>query len=156
MLDATQPPGRHYYWKSEHLPGIEETAVGTIVEHVRRITSPHSAVFLFHLGGAIGRHREDETATGNRDVEFVLNVAASWDLRPAEAHVEWVRSLWQELRRYSTGEVYVNFLTEEEGVDRVRAAYGVEKYERLVELKNKYDPTNLFRVNQNIKPTAAV
>jgi hypothetical protein len=92
MLDATQPPGRHYYWKSEYLSGIEEEMVPTIAEHVRGITSPHSAVFLFHLGGAIGRRAEDEMATGNRDVEFVLNVMASWDPGPVEVHIGWARS----------------------------------------------------------------
>jgi FAD/FMN-containing dehydrogenase len=152
MLDATQPPGRHYYWKSEYLPRIEEEMVGTIVEHVRHITSPHSAVFLFHLGGAIGRHREDETATGNRDVEFVLNVMASWEPGAAEAHVGWARALWQRLRQYSTGGVYVNFLTEEEGAERLKAAYRGTSYARLARLKAIYDPDNLFRVNQNIRP----
>ena len=152
MLDATQPPGRHYYWKSEYLPGIEEEMIPTIVEHTRRITSPHSAVFLFHLGGAIAQHREEETATGNRDVEFVLNVMASWDPGPAEAHVGWARSLWEELRRYSTGGVYVNFLTEEEGAERLEAAYRGTNYARLARLKANYDPENLFRHNQNIKP----
>jgi FAD/FMN-containing dehydrogenase len=152
MLDATQPPGRHYYWKSEYLPGIEEGMIPTIVEHVHRITSSHSAVFLFHLGGAIARHREEETATGNRDVEFVLNVMASWEAGPAGAHVGWARSLWEELRRYSTGGVYVNFLTEEEGAERLKAAYRSTNYARLGRLKAVYDPDNLFRHNQNIKP----
>lgn len=152
MLDATQPPGRHYYWKSEYLPGIEEKAVRTIVEYVRRITSPHSVVLLFHLGGAIARHREDETATGNRDVEFLLNVAPAWDPGPAERHVGWARDLWQRLRRYSTGGVYVNFLTEEEGAERLKAAYRGTNYPRLARLKANYDPDNLFRHNQNIKP----
>jgi FAD/FMN-containing dehydrogenase len=152
MLNATQPPGRHYYWKSEYLPGIEEEMIPTIVEHVRRITSSRSAVFLFHLGGAIARHREEETATGNRDVEFVLNVMASWEPGPAEAHVGWARALWGELRRYSTGGVYVNFLTEEEGAERLKAAYRGTNYARLVRLKAIYDSDNLFRHNQNIKP----
>lgn len=78
MLDATQPPGRYYYWKSEYLPGIEQEMVPTIVERAGRITPPHSAVILFHLGGAIGRYPEGETATGNRDVQFLLNVVAAW------------------------------------------------------------------------------
>ncbi len=152
MLDATQPSGRHYYWKSEYLPGIENGIAPTIAEHVRGITSPHSAVFLFHLGGAIGRRAEGETATGNRDVEFVLNVMASWEPGPAEAHAEWARALWRELRRYSTGGVYVNFLTEEEGAERLKAAYRGTNYARLARLKAVYDPANLFRHNQNIKP----
>jgi len=152
MLDATQPPGRHYYWKSEYLPGIEEGMAPTIAKHVRGITSPHSAVFLFHLGGAIGCRAEGETATGNRDVEFVLNVMASWEPGPAEAHVGWARALWEELRRYSTGGVYVNFLTEEEGAERLEAAYRGTNYARLAELKAVYDPANLFKHNQNIKP----
>jgi FAD/FMN-containing dehydrogenase len=110
-------------------------------------------VFLFHLGGAIARHREDETATGNRDVEFVLNVMASWEPGPAEAHVGWARALWRRLRRYSTGGVYVNFLTEEEGAERLKAAYRGTNYARLARLKANYDPDNLFRHNQNIEPT---
>lgn len=154
LLPAAGDAGRHYYWKSEYLPGIEEEMVPTIVEHVGRITSPHSAVFLFQLGGVIGRYDEDATATGNRDVGFVLNIAAAWDPEPSETHVDWSRGLWQKLRRYSTGGAYVNFMTGDEGGERLEAAYHGTSYGRLVEVKTKYDPDNLFRVNQNIKPAS--
>jgi hypothetical protein len=106
------------------------------------------------LGGAIGQVGEQATSTSHRDAAFVLNIQSAWlEPRENDRHVRWTREFWQAVRPFSTGGVYLNFLTADEGEERVRAAYGAN-YERLVALKNKYDRTNLFRVNQNIKPTA--
>ncbi|MBI4499817.1 MAG: FAD-binding oxidoreductase [Gemmatimonadetes bacterium] len=152
LLDATQPKGRRYYWKSEYLPGITADLTAKVLEHGRRITSPHSAVLLFPLGGAIARLPTDHSAVGNRDAGAVLNLAASWERADDDArNIEWARTAWSDMRRFSTGGTYVNFLTEEETGDRVQAAYGAN-YRRLADVKAKWDPQNLFRANKNIAP----
>lgn len=97
----------------------------------------------------------DHSAVGNRDVNTVLNITASWEKAGDDrANVEWARTAWRDLRGFSTGGTYINFLTEEEGDDRIRAAYGAN-YKRLAEVKAKWDPGNLFRVNKNIAPLAS-
>jgi FAD/FMN-containing dehydrogenase len=154
LLDATQPRGRRYYWKSEYLPGIESDMLAKVREHAARIRSPHSAVIVFQLGGAVGSRPNDHSAVGNRDAAAVLNITASWDKKEEDpAHVEWARSTWRDMRRFSTGGTYVNFLTEEETADRIAAAYG-KNLARLSEIKARWDPTNLFRLNKNVAPAA--
>lgn len=152
LLDATQPKGRRYYWKSEYLPGIENDLLAKVRQHAGGITSPHSAVVVFQLGGAISRLSADHSAVGNRDAAAVLNVPASWE-KPEddETNVEWARSAWRDMKRFSTGGTYVNFLTEEETGERMAAAYG-RNLERLAEIKARWDPENFFRANKNIAP----
>ena len=154
LLDATQPKGRRYYWKSEYLPGIDADLLAKQREHAARILSPHSAVIVFQLGGAIASRPSDHSAVGNRDAAAVLNIAASWE-KPEDdaANVEWARSAWRDVHRFSTGGTYVNFLTEEEVGDRVAAAYGAN-LKRLTEIKARWDPDNVFRANKNIAPAA--
>jgi len=155
LLDATQPKGRRYYWKSEYLPGIEKAMLDKLLEHGSRIESPHSAAIVFQLGGAIGRLPNDHSAVGNRDARAVLNITASWEKKDEDdRHVEWARSAWRDMRRFSTGGTYINFLTEEEADERTRAAYG-DNLARLVEIKSRWDPRNLFRANKNIAPAPA-
>ena len=97
----------------------------------------------------------DHSAVGNRDARAVFNVSASWEDAGEDArHVQWARDAWQDLRRFSTGGTYVNFLTEEEQGERIAAAYG-DNLTRLVEVKTRWDPENLFRVNKNIAPASA-
>ena len=151
MLDPMQPPGRNYYWKSDDLLELTDQSIDTIVAHSEAITSPHTIVPIFQFGGAGSRVPENATAYGHRDAAYALNVNASWTEGEAERHIEWARDFSMAMQPYSAG-VYVNFLSNE-GDERIKAAYGAAKYERLVRLKNKYDPTNLFRMNQNIKPT---
>ncbi|MDQ4107060.1 MAG: FAD-binding oxidoreductase [Actinomycetota bacterium] len=154
MLDPAFPHGRHYYWKSSELPPLTDDAIEVIVEHCSAITSPHSSVPIFTLGGAVARVGEEESAYSNRSAAHNINIVAAWepgDPEP-ERHVEWVRGFWSAMQPHATG-VYVNFMPDEP-LERVKAAYGPEKYERLVALKNKYDPTNLFQINQNIRPSA--
>ena len=151
MLDPMQPPGRNYYWKSDDLLELTDQSIDTIVGHSEAITSPHTIVPIFQLGGAGSRVAENATAYGHRDAAYALNVNASWTEGEAEPHIQWARDFSMAMQPYSAG-VYVNFLSNE-GDERIKAAYGAAKYERLVRLKNKYDPTNLFRMNQNIKPT---
>jgi len=152
LLDATQPKGRRYYWKSEYLGAITDEFLAKYREHGAKIRSPFSAILLFPIGEAIAKLPNDHSAVGNRDARWVFNVAASWDKPEEDAeHVEWARAAWRDLRTYSTGGVYVNFLTEDEGADRVKAAYGAN-LARLGSIKTKWDPANLFRANKNIPP----
>jgi FAD/FMN-containing dehydrogenase len=155
LLDATQPKGRRYYWKSEYLPGLAPAMLAGVVDHAERIVSPHSAIIMFPIGGALNRLPDDHSAVGNRTTNTVLNITASWEKAEDDrANVEWARTAWRDLREFSTGGTYINFLTEEEGDDRIRAAYGAN-YKRLAELKAKWDPGNLFRANKNIAPGAS-
>ncbi len=154
ILDATQPKGRRYYWKSEYLPQLEPALLSKVIEHAGRILSPHSAVILFPIGGALNRLEEGYSPAGNRETAAVLNITASWErVEDDQANIEWARAAWNDMRRFSTGGTYVNFLTEEEGDERIRAAYG-KNYQRLTEVKSKWDPENLFRVNKNIAPSS--
>jgi FAD/FMN-containing dehydrogenase len=152
LLDATQPKGRRYYWKSEYLPKVEPDLLKKVMEHAQRIHSPHSAIILFPIDGAVSRLPNDHSPVGNRDAKCVLNIAASWEKSQDDAqNIAWASAAWQDMRRFSTGGTYVNFLTEEEGEERIHAAYGAN-YQRLVEVKTKWDPQNLFRMNKNIAP----
>jgi FAD/FMN-containing dehydrogenase len=152
LLDATQPKGRRYYWKSEYLPGIEPALVERVIEHAARIRSPHSAVILFQMEGALNRLSQDHSPAGNRDARYLLNIAGSWE-RPEddEANIEWARQTWNDLRQFSTGGTYINFLTEDDGAERTEAALG-RALQRLAQIKTRWDPQNRFRTNRNIKP----
>ncbi len=153
MLDAGQPKGKKYYWKAENLKPLGDGCIGTLIENVSKITSPTTLVPLFQMRGAVSEIGENDTAYSHRDAAIALNINASWD-DPSEekTHIEWTRNFWKALQPYSTGGSYINFQSSDEGEDRVQSTYGEEKLKRLTELKNKYDPTNLFRLNQNIKP----
>ncbi|HYT81590.1 MAG TPA: BBE domain-containing protein [Actinomycetota bacterium] len=152
FVDEMWRPGSHNYLKSGYLGGLKDDAIEMLLQAHQRVVSQDSQIELHHLGGAVGRLDENETAFGHRDAPYLLNVIARWT-NPGESdqHVGWARELHASMTQFATGGVYVNFLGEE-GPDRVKAAYGEGKYQRLVELKNKYDPTNFFRVNQNIPP----
>ena len=152
LLDATQPKGRRYYWKSEYLSRIEPELCGKLAEHAARIRSPHSAVILFQLDGALNQLRSDHSAVGNRDARYVLNIAGSWEhAGEDEANIQWARDAWNDMRVFSTGGTYINFLTEDEGPERTQAALG-GAIQRLAEVKAKWDPENVFRTNRNIRP----
>ena len=152
FVDATQPKGRRYYWKSEYLPKLETGLLAKVIENAKSIVSPHSMIIIFPVDGALNRLGQDHSAVGNRDAAFVLNITGSWErAEDDQANIEWARSSWRDMRSFSTGGTYVNFLTQEEGDDRIRAAYG-DNYARLAEVKRKWDPGNLFRVNKNIAP----
>lgn len=157
MMDEGFPAGRQNYWKSNFLKDLDFQAIKIIVDHVAKAPSPFSAVAIEQLGGAVNRVGMDDTAFNHRDARYNLLIVGIWaDLAAKAENVKWVRDLWDAMEPYSSGGVYVNYLGQEadEGAERIKAAYGPEKYERLVALKNKYDPTNLFRMNQNIKPSA--
>jgi FAD/FMN-containing dehydrogenase len=153
MLDAGQPFGHRYYWKSDFFGEMKEPLIDTMIEHAQRITSPHSAALFMHLGGAPARLDRGLNAVGFRTAEYVLNVQGAWE-NPQEdrRHIEWVREFWAAAHPLSTGTGYTNFMTEDEGDARVRAAYGNQVYGRLQKAKSKFDPTNLFHGAQNIPP----
>lgn len=154
MFDAGQPKGRRYYWKSEYLGGLTEETDRVLLDHARAIESPHTAILCFQLGGAMARIPEDSSAAAYRDAGFVVNVAGAWDdAGETERHTAWVRGCWEALRPHSIG-TYVNFLTQEDDQMRVKAAYG-RNYDRLTDLKARYDPENVLRANQNITPRRA-
>jgi FAD/FMN-containing dehydrogenase len=151
-FDPDFPFGVKNYWKSSNLAALSDHASDTMVAFMESAPSPRPMVFVERLGGAIARVPDDATAFGHRDAEYDLVIAAIWDDDSEEqAHVEWARSFWEAMQPYSTDSVYVNYLSEE-GEERVRDAYRGDHYARLVELKRKYDPQNVFRNNQNIRP----
>ena len=154
LLDATQPKGRRYYWKSEYLPRIDPRLYDKFIEHAGRIRSPHSAVILFQLEGALNEFAADHSAVGNRDARYVLNIAGSWERAEDDGvNVGWARDAWTDLKEFSTGGNYVNFQTEDEGADRIEAALGTA-YQRLAAVKAAWDPENFFRTNRNIQPAS--
>lgn len=155
LIDATQPNGRRYYWKSEYLPGVGDGVANAALRSLETITSPHSAVLLFPLKGALNDLADDHSPAGNRAAAAVVNIAAAWDSPDEDSvHTEWARSVWCEMREFSTGGTYLNFLTEEEGDDRVRDALG-SNYDRLRQVKAAWDPDNFFRTNKNILPSGS-
>jgi FAD/FMN-containing dehydrogenase len=154
MLDATLPKGMHYYWKSEFLPGLSDEMLADYRAAVEGVEAPANQLTIFHLEGALSEFDEEDGAVGNRDAEFACVIQAMWpEGGPAEANKEWVRSTWSVLRRYSTGGNYINFQTDDEPDERTSASYR-GNLARLAEVKAKYDPKNLFRVNRNITPAS--
>ena len=152
MLDDGFPSGLHVYWRSDFLKGLPDAALDTLVDRFNAITSPLSALLIEQFGGAVARVPADETAFAQRDAMFNLAIVSRWtDAATAATHTDWARQTSAAIRPFASGGVYVNYLGEE-GADRIKAAYG-PKYEKLVAVKQKYDPNNLFRVNQNIQPT---
>ena len=152
MFDGGNPRGRYNYWKMHFLREFNDDAIDRLVEGFKGVTSPYSTVLIEHLEGAVSRVRKDETAFSHRTAPYDIVIMPKWtDPLESEKHVKWADELWKAMQPFSSGGVYVNALGNE-GEERVKAAYGTN-YERLVALKNKYDPTNLFRFNQNIRPT---
>ncbi len=154
QADAGAPDGRHYYEKARTLRDLSDEAIETIADSSAACTSPSSLVLIQHVHGAASRVSPTETAFALREESYVISMLAAWDggeASQAHRHIAWARACWRALSPFASSGVYVNFLGNE-GEERVRAAYGVN-YERLVALKNTYDPTNFFALNQNIRPT---
>jgi FAD/FMN-containing dehydrogenase len=150
-FDPTVPPGLDYYWKSHFLAGLPDDAIDVIVDHHRRTPTTWSYSLIPQLGGAISRIPEAATAYANRAAPYAINInGVGTEPGEHDRTVPWVREVFEALKPFSTGGVYVNFLGDE-GEDRVRAAYG-SAYDRLAAIKAKYDPTNVFRTNQNVPP----
>jgi FAD/FMN-containing dehydrogenase len=151
--DEGFPPGQQHYWKSSNLEHLSDEAIEVMVRLVKEMPSPSSGVGLQQMHGAASRVDPAATAFPHRDEHYDLLILSQW-ANPAdsEENVRWTRELFEAMQPFVGKGVYVSNLGEEEG-DRVKEAYG-EHYERLVALKDRYNPTNLFRLNQNVKPTA--
>lgn len=155
LIDEAWRPGRFYYWKSSLIRELSQEAVEILVEYARAMpTSMGSLIYLQQLHGAASRVGATETAFPHRHDHYNCGAMAGWDdPTESEKNVRWARQCWQAMQPFYERSAYVNDLGEE-GEQRVREAYG-PNYDRLVALKNKYDPTNFFRLNQNIKPSGA-
>jgi FAD/FMN-containing dehydrogenase len=154
LLDGAVPEGNQNYWKSAFLRGLSDEAIDTIVSHADMATSLLSAVLVEHYGGAAGRVAESETAFAQRHVEYDLAILAQWpDPAESERHIAWARGFAEAMAPHRSGDYLLNFLGEEPE-DTIKASFG-KNYARLVQVKTRYDPTNFFRVNQNIKPEVA-
>ncbi len=147
------PHGRRGYWKSSYIADLSDAAIDTMIAQFESVPSPFGAMALEEMGGAVSRVGADETAFGDRSAHYSLIITAEWmDAADDERNIRWARDVWEAMRPYESETAYVNYLGADEQ-DRVRSVYGAEKYERLVALKNTYDPTNMFNLNQNIRPT---
>ena len=152
-FDPLLTPGARNYWKSHDFTELTSDASGTVLEYAAKLPSDQTEIFIAHLGGAVKDVPDDATAYPHRDAEYVMNVHGRWE-DPAldDACIGWAREFFDAAAPFATGGVYVNFLSRDEA-DRVRAAYG-SNYDRLVAVKNRFDPENFFRLNQNVPPTA--
>jgi FAD/FMN-containing dehydrogenase len=150
MLDPMSPPGLRNYWRGLHLSGLSDDLLETFLRFPPEGLAPVTFLVLFQHGGAVSRVDDGATAFSHRDAKFMVHPIACWqDPADDDRHLAWVNEVTDAMQPFTTGGVYLNFMADE---DRVPAGYGAGKYERLVELKRKYDPENVFRFNQNIAP----
>ena len=153
LIDPLWGPGAHSYMKAGFMGGIDDQAIEALVAHHADASSAKSEIHIHHVGGAVARVDADATAFGERDAPFLLNILTStFTAEGYDEAVGWAHGLHSALEPALTGRSYVNFLSGE-GQERVRAAFRPESYDRLVALKDEYDPTNVFRLNQNIAPS---
>jgi len=150
MLDAGFPAGRRYYWKSSFMPALSDDAIEVLVRRFAECPSPMSGVAIEHFHGVVTRVPVAATAVPHRDPSFNILIAGAWeDAATDEANIAWVRATYRELEPFFSDRRYLNYLSADDG--NVRSAYGVH-YDRLAEVKGRYDPANLFRLNNNIEP----
>ena len=155
QLDAGSPPGGRNYWKSSFLAALSDDAIGILVDRIKVAPSLDCKLFVECFGGEVTRIPRDATAFDHRHSPFNLLILAGWEhASEDEENIAWARETWQQMQPHATQSVYVNYLNEldAEGSDRIESAYGAEKYARLAALKTQYDPGNLFRMNQNVRP----
>jgi FAD/FMN-containing dehydrogenase len=157
MADFLWPPGLHSYWKSSYLTTLSDAAVDVIVDFFAHVPSPRTVIVLEHIGdSAWDRVPDSATAFGHRGWPFNFLVTSAWsDPKDAERNIAWTRELFDAMRPFTAPAAYLNYLGGDEGVDGLKAAYGA-KLARLAALKAKFDPMNLFRMNQNIPPDLGV
>ncbi|RUM96339.1 FAD-binding oxidoreductase [Pseudaminobacter arsenicus] len=154
-FDPLLAPGARNYWKSHDFTELSDETIDVLIDAVHRLPGPECEVFIGHVGGAAGRIANDATAFPQRSSHYVMNVHARWrEIRMDRPCIDWARDLFEAARPYAAGTAYINFMPEDE-IERVEAAYG-SNFQRLMELKRKYDPLNLFRMNQNIRPIAEI
>ncbi len=154
MFDALYPKGHQWYWKADFVKELSDEAIDIHIKHGSQLPTGQSTMHLYAVNGAASRVGKHDTAWSYRDAIWAeVIVGVDPDPTKKDLIVNWARNYWQDTHPYSAGGAYVNFMMEEEGQDRVKASYR-DNYERLVAIKRTYDPTNFFRVNQNIKPIA--
>ena len=152
LLDPANPPGMQNYWSGDFLAELPDEAVDTLVGIATRPVSPLTQIILVAGGGAISRMEDDATAFGGRDAPFNMHYLSMWaDPKDTERNIEFTRGLSGAMKPWTTGRVYLNFIGDE-GSSRVESGFGPQKYQRMRDLKRTWDPTNLFRHNQNIPP----
>lgn len=154
MLDAGAPAGCMNYWKSAYLDDLSDGAIDAMLEHTQTMGAPLVQVHVHHMGGAVARVPPEATAFAHRRSRFAVNIVTMWtDPADNDRNIAWARAFSDALQPHANGGVYVNFLGDE-GEARVQAAYGEETYARLQRIKARYDPRNVFHLNQNIRPRA--
>ena len=154
MFDEFYPKGMQWYWKGDFVRTLPDAAIEAHLAHLTEMPSPFSVMHLYPIDGAVHRQNQDATAWGCRDATWSM-VIAGVDPNPSNfpTQKKWARDYWQAVHPFNLNSAYPNFMWDDEGEERVKAAYG-NNYQRLATLKKKYDPGNLFRVNQNIRPAA--
>jgi FAD/FMN-containing dehydrogenase len=154
-FDPLLTPGARNYWKSHNFAGLTDAALDQVLDYAGRLPSAESEIFLAHLGGAGSRPDVDATAYPHRDAEYVMNVHTRWQDPAADAAcIAWAREFWDATAAEAEAGVYGNFVSDAKDEAQVRASYG-GNYERLAEIKRRYDPGNLFRTNLNVRPASS-
>lgn len=153
MLDNGMPHGRRHYWRSDNLRHVPDDAIDTMCACAATATSPFTQIILSPLGGAVADVAEGATALGGRSAPWMYHCYGVWDHGDDRGHIEWVRATEQALRPYAAGRISLNFVSDA-GDERVRASFGADTYRRLQAVKDRYDPDNVFRLNQNVRPSA--
>lgn len=150
-FDPLLTPGARNYWKSHYFTELSDQALDTVISYTGKLPSPHTEIFIGLLSGAANRVSSDAMAYSHRQVKYVMNVHGRWE-QPSEDKkcIDWSREFFNASAPFASGGVYVNFMTDDE-TTRIASAYG-SNFERLAQIKKKYDPDNLFHLNQNIKP----
>jgi FAD/FMN-containing dehydrogenase len=153
MFDALYPPGLQWYWRADFVNEIKDDAIPNYIRFAETLPTMHSTMHMYPINGAASRVSKSDTAWNYRDSNWA-QVIVGVDPDPAnnEKIISWTKNFYDAVHPYSAGAAYVNFLMDDEGEERVKKTYG-DNYQRLVAIKNKYDPDNFFRVNQNIKPS---
>jgi FAD/FMN-containing dehydrogenase len=154
MLDAASPRGVREYFKVDWLRELPDEAIDLILEHAEKLPAPFGQLILAPMGGATARTDTSKMALNMPDAPWAYFCLSMWmDPSDDDQNIAWARGFAEALSAFEVGSPYPNFIEPDEGAARLKAAYGPEKYERLVELKRRWDPENLFRLNQNIVPT---
>jgi FAD/FMN-containing dehydrogenase len=154
LIDHGNPHGLLNYWSADFLGELPDKAIDTFVQHATAPVSPHSQMLILAMGGAIARVDENATAFGQRNATVNTHYLSLWsDPADTERNIAYTREIAGAMKPWATGRAYLNFIGDE-GHDRVEAAFGPEKFKRLQALKTEWDPTNLFRHNQNIPPAS--
>jgi FAD/FMN-containing dehydrogenase len=152
-FDQLLTPGARNYWKSHDFAQLSDETIEILIDAVRQLPGPECEIFIFHVGGAAGRVAPDATAFSQRNAHFGMNVHTRWrEASMDKKCIAWAKKLFDAAAPFAIGTAYVNFMPGDEG-ERVEKAYGTS-YSRLAQVKRRYDPSNLFRMNQNIRPAA--